>query len=75
MSDPANQTLVEAAVTAHRERDAEGRIVPPPAWWDLPPEALDELFVQQVLSREIERALDPTGNSGTVQAVLARIGM
>ena len=75
MRDAAVQTLVEAALTAYRERDAEGRIVPPPAWWDLPPEALDELFVEQVLAREIERAVHPSGQSGTVRAVLSRIGM
>ena len=44
MSDRETRALIEAAITPYRERDAEGRIVPPPAWWDLPPEALDELF-------------------------------
>ena len=74
MSDAGIRALIEAAVTPHRERDSEGRIVPPPAWWDLPPEALDELFAEQALAREIERAVDPEGESGTVKAVLARIG-
>ena len=73
MSDRDTRTLIEAAITPYRERDAEGRIVPPPAWWDLPPEALDELFVEQALAREIERAADPAGESGTVKAVLARV--
>ena len=73
MSDEATQTLVEAAVTAYREHDAEGRVLPPPAWWDLPPEALDELFAEQALAREIERAIDPAGESGTVKAVMGRI--
>ena len=49
--------------------------MPPPAWWDLPPEALDQLFAEQALARELERAVDPEGESGTVKAVLARIGV
>jgi len=72
MSDET-RALIEAAITPYRERDAEGRIVPPPAWWDLPPEALDELFEEQVLAREIERAVDVNGESGTVKTVMAKI--
>ena len=67
------EALIEAAITPYRERDADGRIVPSPAWWDLPPEALDELFVEQLLARDIERAVDPEGLSGTGKAVLGRI--
>lgn len=74
MSDRETDILLEAATTAHRERDLEGRLVPPPAWWDLAPEALDELFRRQVLAREVERALDPEGLSGTARAVMGRIG-
>lgn len=74
MSDRETRALIEAAITPYRERDHDGRIVPPSAWWDLAPEALDELFVEQAFAREIERALDPGGESGTVKAVLARIG-
>jgi hypothetical protein len=73
MSDRETRALIEAAITPHRERDAEGRIVPPPAWWDLAPEALSELFEEQVLAREFERAVDADGESGTVKAVMARI--
>lgn len=65
--------LIEAAVTAHRERDRDGRIVPPAAWWDLSPEGLDRLFAEQAFAREIERAVDSNGESGTVKAVMARI--
>ena len=68
------EALIEAAVTAHRDRDREGRLVPPPAWWDLPPEACDEAFRLQLFTREVERAADPRGLSGTARAVLARIG-
>ncbi len=73
MSDRDVRELVEAAITPHRERDPDGRIVPPPAWWDLSAEALDELFVEQALAREIERAVHADGDSGTVRAVMARI--
>lgn len=71
MSDRETRALIEAAITPYRERNAEGRILPPPAWWDLPPEALDELFAEQVLARELERAV--RGESGTVSAVMARV--
>jgi hypothetical protein len=66
--------LVEAVLTPHRERDREGRPVPPPAWWDLPPAALRELHERQAEARRLEAALDPAGLSGTARAVLARIG-
>jgi len=73
MSDRETPALIEAAVTAFRERDRDGRIVPPSAWWDLPPEALDQLYREQSFARDVERATDPAGESGTVKAVLARI--
>jgi hypothetical protein len=74
MSSAETAALIEAAVTAYRERDADGRILPPPAWWDLAPEALDELFAEQVMAREIERATDPAGESATVKAVMGMVG-
>jgi len=73
MSARGHDALVEAAVTAHRERDAEGRIVAPPAWWDLSPEEREELFERQLMSRVIEKAANLAGWSGTVQAVMRRI--
>ncbi len=73
MSESDRDILIEAAATPYRERDVEGRIVPPPAWWDLSPEAREELFQRQLLSRAIERAADLNGRSGTVRAVLHRI--
>jgi hypothetical protein len=73
MSERERDVLVESCVTAFRERDPEGRLVPPATWWDLSPEALDELYERQVLAREIERALDPQGLSGTARAALERI--
>jgi hypothetical protein len=74
MSERKLDELVEASVTAHRERDLEGRLTPLAEWWDLAPAALDDLFQRQLLTREIERVLDPQGRSATVKAVLARIG-
>lgn len=73
MSDREHDALIEASLTAHRDRDPEGRLVPPPAWWDLAPEALDELFGAQLVAREVERHVDDLGWSGTVRAVMARL--
>lgn len=72
MSDEPREELMEAVVSAHRQRDAEGRPIPPPEWWDLPPEALDEAHQRQMESRRLERAADPQGRSSTVKAVLER---
>jgi hypothetical protein len=68
------ELLIEAAVTPYRERDGEGRIIPSPAWWDLPEEAREVLFSRQLETRALERAADPEGWSGTVQTVLGRLG-
>ncbi len=73
MSEREQDALIEAGVGAYRERDLEGRLVPPAPWWDLSPEELDELFRRQVITRELERALDPAGQSATVKAVLGRL--
>jgi len=73
MTEPERDALIEQGVTAYRERDREGRPVPMPAWWDLAPEDLDELYRRQVAQRAMERALDPRGRGGTVLAVLLRI--
>jgi hypothetical protein len=75
MSGRESEILLEAATTAHRERDLAGRLIPPPAWWDLAPEALDELFRRQVFAREVERAVDSRGRSGTVKAVIRGLSM
>lgn len=73
MNARERELLLEAAVTAHRERDREGRSVPPPAWWDLPADAKEELFELQLVTRELERAASPSGVSTTVRGVLTRI--
>jgi len=63
----------EAVVSPWRERDRMGRLVPPPEWWDLSSEALEEVYRRQLRARAVERALDPRGRSGTVRAVMARL--
>jgi hypothetical protein len=73
MNERTRGALIEAALSPHRERDLEGRPAPPPEWWDLPPDAHDELFREGVRARILERALDPRGRSGTVRAVMARL--
>ena len=73
MNQRERDHLIEASVTAHRDRDAEGRLVPPAAWWDLPPEALDELYRRQMFTRAIEQVMDARGLSTTVRAVLSRV--
>jgi len=66
--------LIESVASARRDRDASGRAVPPPAWWDLSPDARLLAFDAQVATRELEHAVDPSGFSGTVRAVIARLG-
>ena len=64
--------LIEAAVTAHRERDTAGRIQPSPAWCDLDEEGRERLFEEQLLSRWIERHVDERGLSSTGGEVVRR---
>ena len=72
--DPRDErgTLLEAATTAFRERAASGRIPPSPAWADLAPDDCAALFELQLVTRGVERALDPQGLSATAQVVLGR---
>ena len=73
MKDRPEEILLEEAVAAYRGRTESGRILPSPAWQDLPPESRDRLFERQLQSRLIERALSPGGMSATVRAVLHRL--
>lgn len=74
MSAAEQALLLEAAVTPFRDRDASGRILPSPAFMDLPVAAREELATLQSWIREMERAGHPRGWSGTVQAVMTQIG-
>jgi len=71
MSERERDALIEAAASAYRERDLDGRPMPPPAWWDMAPEQRVELFRLQLATRAMERAV--LGTSGTVQAVMRRL--
>jgi hypothetical protein len=70
----AHDLLIEAASTPFRARDAWGRGLPSPEFMDLPPAGRVELAARQMAARELERALHPLGWSGTVQAVMERLG-
>ena len=72
MSDESHASI-EAVLSAFRERNAEGRILASPDWWDLPPEAREAAFEEQLGARHLERIVDARGHSGTVKAVLRRI--
>lgn len=69
-----DDALIEAALTAYRDRDADGLPLSHPAWADLTPEAREEAFHRQLAARRLESALDPHGWSATVHAVMARLG-
>ena len=72
MSD-ASHASIEAVLSAFRERNADGRILASPDWWDLLPEAREAAFEDQVAARRLEQIVDAGGHSGTVKAVLRRI--
>ncbi len=65
--------LLEAVLSAYRERDRNGVIQPHPAWWDLLPEDREVAFEQARVARLIESALDERGLSTTGREVLRRI--
>ena len=65
--------LIEQAVSAFREHNTWGRILPSPAWWDLSPEDRGAVYARQLESRLVESALHPGGLSTTVRAVLERL--
>ncbi len=67
------ELLIEAATSAHRARDAEGRPLSDPAWLDLDDAGRCAAFDATLQARTFEAALDPGGLSTTGMAVLARI--
>lgn len=73
MTDEPKDLLIEEAVSAFRERNTWGRVLPSPAWRDLAPADREALFERQLDSRIIERALDRNGRTSTVRAILGRL--
>lgn len=68
-----DESLVSAASSAFRARDADGRPLSDPAWMDLDEEGRRDAFEATLRQRRIEAALDPQGLSSTGRAVLRRI--
>lgn len=75
MSSPREDesALIEETAGAYRPRDPRALGVLP-AWHDLSPEGREQAFELSVQLRALEAALDPQGRSGTVRAVLGRLG-
>jgi hypothetical protein len=73
MTDDPKDLLIEQAISAFREQNTWGRILPSPAWWDLSPANRDAAFARQLESRLMESALHPGGLSTTIRAVLDRL--
>jgi hypothetical protein len=73
MRNESKELAIEKAVSAFRERNTSGRILPSASWFDLAPEDRDALFARQLESRQIERVLSHDGISTTGKAVLERI--
>lgn len=69
----ADELLIEKVTSAHRGRDLAGRVKSSPAWHDLDADGRRAAFEETALSRVLEAAIDPSGQSTTVKAVLARI--
>ena len=64
------EQLLEAATSAFRRPDREGRIAPSPHWADLSPAQRHELFERVLESRALEAAMDDDGLSSTARTVL-----
>jgi hypothetical protein len=69
------EALIAAATSAHRARDADGRVLPHPAWLDLDADGRRAAFDATELARALEAAADARGLSATGRAVLARIAL
>ena len=65
--------VISAVTTAHRDRDADGRITPSSAWMDLDDDERVEAFEATAQIRRLEAALDNRNLSTTARAVLGRI--
>lgn len=67
------ETSIEEVVSAHRDRDPRGTVVPAPAFHDLEPNDREQAYRETLLQRTLECALDPEGLSTTARAILGRI--
>ena len=65
--------LIEATLSAFRERDEAGRPRFAPAWADLAPEDREAAFEASIVARALEAAWDPRGRSATVRVVAERV--
>ena len=68
------EELLEQVTSAHRERQADGTVKSHPAWHDLDEAGRLAAFDATVDLRKMEAAIDPSGYSATVRALLARNG-
>lgn len=73
MKDRDREALIEAATTAWRPRDPDGRPRAHPAWHDLDPAGRVAAFEETARQRALEAALDPAGLSTTARIILARL--
>ena len=73
MNERERENLIEAAVSAWRPRDLDGRLQPHPAWADLSEANRERLYRETVLQRRFEAAVDPDGLSSTARAVMRRL--
>lgn len=67
------ELLIAQATTAHRTRDAEGRVQLSAAWLDLDAEGRQDAHRRTLELRALEAAASPTGLTSTARAILARI--
>ncbi len=73
MNGDDRDLLVEAATSAHRDRDPFGALRFHPAFHDLDAAGREALFTATAGQRAIEAAVDPDGLSSSARAVLQRI--
>ena len=66
--------LVERVVSAARRRAPDGRILPPPEFFDLSPAGREQAYFEQILARALEAAWDERGLSTTGRLVVERAG-
>ncbi|MFY9345307.1 MAG: hypothetical protein WAT39_22645 [Planctomycetota bacterium] len=71
--NPDRDTLIEAAITAHRQPAPDGELAFHPAFHDLDAAGREALFAELWRQRALERALARDGLSSTARLVLRRV--